>query len=202
MRHRLPALALATLAAPALAEEPRGAEAHMHGVSTVLIAVDQGAVEIDLTSPGMDIVGFEHAAQSEADRAAVAAALEVLSVPENVVTLPEAAGCRLTDSEAHLDGEDHEDHEDGHGDHDHAHDEDNHEDHEDHGDHAQDEGAQHTEFHARYAFACDDETALTSIAFPFFDHFEQAQEIEVQYVTGTGAGQAEVRRGAAVLAMN
>jgi hypothetical protein len=180
----------------------------MHGVSTVLIAVDQGVVEIDLTSPGMDIVGFEYAAQSETDRAAVAAALEVLSVPENVVTLPEAAGCRLTDSEAHLDGGAHDDHEDGHGDHGHAHDENDHEDHaghkdhEDHGDHAHDEGTQHTEFHARYAFACDDETALTPIAFPFFDHFEQAQEIEAQFVTGTGAGQAEVRRGAAVLALN
>lgn len=202
MRTRLPALALATLAAPALAEEPRGAEAHMHGVSTVLIAVDQGVVEIELTSPGMDIVGFEYAAQSGADRAAVAAALDVLSAPDNVVSLPEAAGCRLTDSEAHLEGEDHadhaDDHEDGddHEDHNHEHDE------EDHADHDHEEGAQHTEFHARYAFACDDETALSSIAFPFFDQFENAQEIEAQFVAQTGAGQAEVRRGAAVLALN
>ncbi|MEC7300795.1 MAG: DUF2796 domain-containing protein [Pseudomonadota bacterium] len=220
MKPILLTLAAATLAFPAVAQDSREMEAHVHGVSKAEIAVEHGVVQINIHAPGMDIVGFEYAATSAEDKDAVEAAIRTFLMPENVVTLPKVAGCRLTEVLAHLHGDDHDhddadahmagdhdkhDHEEhaeeGH-DHDHDHAEDHAKDdhdHEGHDDHADD--AQHSEFHVSYAFACEDEDALTTIVFPFFDRFGNAQEIEAQYVTETGAGQAEVTRDAPELTL-
>ncbi|MEQ8294776.1 MAG: DUF2796 domain-containing protein [Roseovarius sp.] len=265
MKRTTIALFAATIAAPAAAEESRGMGAHVHGVSTVEIAVEDGVMELDLRAPGMDIVGFEHEATSPEDKDAVEEAIRVFLSPEDIVTLPDGAGCRLTEVLAHLHlGGDEHDHGDDHGhageeghDHDHDHGEDEGHDHEhaegeDHGhehahaegedhdhehgegddhdhehaegedhdhdhaegedhdhdhehaegdDHAHDGGAGHSEFHVRYRFTCDDGAALTSVGFPMFGLFENAEKIEVQYVTGTGAGAAELTRGSAVLTL-
>ena len=197
------ALAASTLATPVFAQDTREMDAHVHGVSTVEIAVEHGKVEINIHTPGMDIVGFEYEATSAEDKDAVEAAIRTMLMPENVVTLPEAAGCRLTEVLVHLHGGDHNhDDADAHmdGDHDHEdHAEGDDHDHDEEHDHADE--AQHSEFHVSYAFACEDEDALTTINFPFFDQFGNVQEIEAQYVTETGAGQAEITRSAPELAL-
>ncbi|CUH80997.1 ZrgA family zinc uptake protein [Tropicibacter naphthalenivorans] len=191
------ALAVTALASPALAQEAREMDAHEHGVSVAEIAVEHGKVAINITAPGMDIVGFEYEAASTEDKDAVEAAIRALLTPEAIVALPEAAGCRLTEVLAHLHGGDHDDTADAHMDDDHDdHDDAAHEDHDDHAD-----AAQHTEFHVSYAFACEDEDALTQIGFPFFDQFANAQEIDAQYVTETGAGLAEITRAAPTLTL-
>ncbi|OWU75458.1 DUF2796 domain-containing protein [Phaeobacter sp. 22II1-1F12B] len=204
------ALAASTFATPVFAQDTREMDAHVHGVSTAEIAVEHGVVEINIHAPGMDIVGFEYEATSVEDKDAIEAAIRTMLMPENVVTLPEAAGCRLTEVLAHLHGGDHDhDDADAHMDDDHDHedhaegDDHNHEDHEDHegDDHDHGDDAEHSEFHVSYAFACEDEDALTTISFPFFDQFGNAQEIEAQYVTETGAGQAEITRDAPELAL-
>ncbi|WP_422025932.1 zinc uptake protein ZrgA [Roseovarius sp.] len=221
MKRTTLAIFAATMATPAVAEETRGMGAHVHGVSTVEIAVEDGVLELDLRAPGMDIVGFEHEATSPGDKDAVEDAIRVFLSPEDIVTLPEGAGCRLTEVLAHLHsgGDDHghdhgrageegHDHDHGEGedhDHEHEHEEGGDHDHDsehvhaDGEDHAHDRGAGHSEFHVRYRFTCEDGAALTSVGFPMFGQFENAGKIEVQYVTGTGAGAAELTRGSAVL---
>lgn len=180
MKPTLMILAAAGFATSAMAQETREMDAHVHGVSTAEIAVEHGTVAITLRAPGMDIVGFEYEPGTQADKDAVDIAIRALLTPENIVALPEAAGCRISEVLARLSsGED---------------------DHDDHAEEDQDEDDDaHTEFHARYIFACDDEAALTSVSFPFFEQFENAEEIEAQYVTETGAGTAELTRGAAEL---
>lgn len=217
------AMLASVAAAPLFAQDQRELDAHAHGVSIVEIGVEDGRVEIDIYSPGADIVGFEYAASTAADKDAVEAAIRTMLTPENVVTLPEAAGCRLTEvlADLHTGDDDHDDHgADDHGDDDHgddaapdaaAGDAEGEEDAEGeaHGDgdgeahdDAADDGATHSEFHASYAFACDQPEALTSIAFPFFDQFPNAQEIEAQYVTGSGSGSAEIGRDDAELTLD
>ena len=171
-------LAMAACAMPAVSQGKRDLAAHVHGVSRAQIAIDRGTVEINLFSPGMDLVGFEHVAKSHDDKDRVEAAVRILLVPENVVTLPKAAGCRLAEvlSHMHLD-------EPGH----------------DHGDEKADTASQHSEFHARYRFVCDRDEAVKEIGFPFFDRFEHAQEIDVQFVIPKGVGRARVMRGAGQL---
>lgn len=215
------ALLASVAAAPLCAEEHREMSAHVHGTSSLELAIEGDMLEMNLLSPGMDLVGFEYAPQSAADKDADEAAIRVLLLPEQVVSLPEAAGCRLAEVLVHRHGEDHdhegeadEDHDhEGHDDHDdhdhddHDHDEghDDHDDHDhddhDHEGHDHEEGAAHSEYHARYHFTCDAPEALTQIAFPFFAQFEHAQKISAQYVTAAGAGAADVARDQAVLVL-
>ncbi|WP_271879382.1 ZrgA family zinc uptake protein [Phaeobacter italicus] len=157
--------------APALAGESRQLGTHEHGVGLMNMAIDGDVLAIELNVPGADIVGFEHAATAEADRAAVERALAVLADPANLIALPAAAACRMDEAVAHLLGDTeaasdehaaHDDHahanhdhaSDGHDDHDHdshdhaAHDHDSHE-HVDHGEaaHADHDEAHHAEHH-------------------------------------------------------
>ncbi|WP_298494766.1 DUF2796 domain-containing protein [uncultured Maritimibacter sp.] len=229
---RLSTSALATLAlatTPLVAQDDAQREmgAHVHGISTLELAVEGNALEMNLLSPGMDIVGFEYVAESEADKDAVEAAIRTMLMPENIVTLPEAAECRLTEVLAHLHAGDHDhddmdEHAEGEAhdhDHDHAEGEDHDHDHEahaegedhdhDHEEHAEGEdhdhdhadGAVHSEFHASYAFDCAHPEELTTVAFPFFAAFENAQEIEAEFVTEAGAGAAEIGRDRPELAL-
>ena len=200
-------------AAPALAEESRQLGTHEHGVGLMNMAIDGDVLAIELNVPGADIVGFEHAAKAEADRAAVERALAVLADPANLIALPAAAACRMDEAVAHLLGDTeaasdehaaHDDH--AHDDHDHAaHDHDSHE-HDDHGEaahadhdeahHAEhhDTAGGHTEFHAAYSWTCTNPTGLTSLAFPYFTAFENARELELQVITRSGAQAFEVMR--------
>ncbi|MEO0680769.1 MAG: DUF2796 domain-containing protein [Pseudomonadota bacterium] len=226
MSRRLPfaaAVAGALVAASAQASDRRSLGAHEHGVGILTIAAEGGRVAMELESPGADIVGFEHPAEGAEDRAAIEDAIAALARPSALFALPEAAGCTVIEASATLVGEDddhdhdhgahadHDDHDDdGHADEahagddhddDHAQGDDTHaghdEDHDhDHDDHAADEAGGHTEFHAEYVFDCATPGALDAIAFPYFERFPNARELEVRIVTASGARAAEVERDA------
>lgn len=192
MKAMLPLLAT-LLALPAYAQETRQLDAHVHGVGVLNIAAEGSTLMMELRAPGADIVGFEYSPETDADTAAVDSALATLGQPLSLFAIPEAAGCSVTEAAVELEVEDdHEGHdhdaEKGHDDHghdDHAHD-----------DHADGAKATHTEFHATYTLTCADPAAITTVAFPYFDLFENALEVEVQVVTGAGAQAFEVERDA------
>ncbi|WP_179379583.1 zinc uptake protein ZrgA [Jannaschia marina] len=193
--------AAALLATTALAEDTRQLDAHEHGTGALDIAIDGTTVAMELRVPGADIVGFEHAAESDEDRAAIAEALTTLSTPTDLFGLSDAAGCTVEAATADLETEGAEDHDHDHGDHteEHGHDDHGHDDH-GHEDHAEEaEGATHSEFHAEYTHDCTAPEELGTITFAYFDLFEGAQELEVQVVTGDGAQAFEVTRDAPTL---
>ncbi|MCF7994732.1 MAG: DUF2796 domain-containing protein, partial [Chromatiaceae bacterium] len=51
-------------------EHYRQQGAHVHGVGQLNVAVDGSALLVELISPAMDLVGFEHAPRNEAQRTA------------------------------------------------------------------------------------------------------------------------------------
>lgn len=208
MSGRYISLFLALLGSTAAVAETRQLDAHEHGVGTLDIAVDGTTVVMAFEAPGADIVGFEYAAESEEDRAAVNAAIATLSRPLDLFVLPAAAGCSVTSASAELETEaSHDDHEETH---EHA-EEKEHEDHDhdhaekaEHADHdkehaSHDEGAGHTEFHAEYTLNCAEPAELTEIEFTYFAAFENARELEVQIATAAGAQAFEVVRDAPLL---
>lgn len=136
------AIGLAVLTQPAVGEETRSADAHEHGHGLFRMAVEADHVEIELEVPAFDIVGFEHAPSTEAQRNAIKAARKVLSDPASLFVLPAAAGCEAEEVKVvfGVDGE-HDDH------HDEAHDEHGHDEHADdkHDDHGHDDHAAHDE---------------------------------------------------------
>lgn len=215
-----------TLAGAALADEKRELSAHQHGVGALNIAIDGQQVVMEMRVPGADIVGFEHAAESEEDRAAIETAVATLAKPLSLFQIPAAANCSVTEVRANLvSDEDHHDHDEDHAD---AHDHDDHaehdheahaeHDHDDHGhkeehahddDHAHEEdhaehdhgGESHSEFEADYRLTCNDPEEITEITFAYFDSFENAQALNVQLVSASGAQSAKVERASPVLDM-
>ena len=163
---------------PAIAEDARELDAHEHGVGTLNIAIDGTTVAMAFEAPGADIVGFEYAAESGADLAAIDAAVATLGAPLDLFVMSDAANCSLVDAQAALEGKD---------------------GHDDHGDDDHADEAGHTEFHAEYTLTCDKPDALTEIKFTYFDTFPNAKEVEVQIITTSDAQAFEVRRDAPVL---
>lgn len=179
-------------AAPSYAhEEHRELGPHVHGHGTLNIAVDNTRVSIELESPGMDIVGFEHAAKSAEQKAAVAKAQQQLGDPLSLFKLPAAAECKLADAKIAIEAEDKHDHAKDHDGHDHdSADKDGH-DHEDHGG--------HNAFHVTYAIDCAKPENLTSITFDYFKAFAGAKELDVSVVTDKAQNKFEVTREKPVL---
>ncbi|NMY37412.1 MULTISPECIES: DUF2796 domain-containing protein [unclassified Pseudomonas] len=99
MRRLLLALPFALLplavvhAAQAHDHEHGSLAPHEHGVGTLNVALDDNTLELDLDSPAMNLVGFEHAATTDADKASVAAAKARLENPLTLFNLPPAAKC-------------------------------------------------------------------------------------------------------------
>lgn len=91
------ALLLALAAAPALAgEHAHGAQApHVHGEASLDIAWEGGTLEVRLESPADNLLGFEHAPASDAERAALASAVAALKDGTGLFRFPPGAGCTL-----------------------------------------------------------------------------------------------------------
>jgi len=162
-------------------DEHRELGAHVHGHGTLNIAVEKNRVVMELEAPGMDIVGFEHAARSPEQLAAVSKAKVELAKPLAMFNLPASASCTVSKAEVELetehddDGEDHAEHADEDGDHDEAE-------------------AGHTEFHVTYALDCAKPDNLTSITFAYFTAFAGAKELTVNVVTAKAQNTYEVSR--------
>jgi hypothetical protein len=202
--HLIAGIALS--ATPSLAEETTQLDAHEHGVGQLNIAFDENKIAMELHAPGADIVGFEYGAKSDADLAAIDAALQTLSDPLGLFLIPEAASCIVITAHAKLESEDsdHDDHdEEGHDDHDEEghddHDEEGHDDHDEEGHDDHDKAPGHTEFHAEYLLECANLTEISAITFSYFEIFPNALELEVQVISDKGATAFEIERDVAKL---
>lgn len=198
MRSQL-ATSLAALAAASITfaavhaeEEHRELGAHEHGHGILNIAIEGNKVAMELEAPGMDIVGFEHSAESKEQKAAVEKAEGQLARPLGLFKFPDAAGCSVKEAKVEL--ETMREHEDEHEDGDHA--ESGHDAHDEHaGDkHDEEEHEGHNEFHVTYALSCSKPSNLTSIAFDYFKTFPGAQELTVNVITDKTQSKFEVNR--------
>ncbi|WP_296269225.1 DUF2796 domain-containing protein [Pseudomonas sp. UBA6562] len=157
--------------------------AHEHGVAKLNVVLDGNTLELELDSPAMNVVGFEHVAASEADKAKVAAARQQLEQPLKLFGPAQAAGCAVDSQElesplfgdaAHADDDDDGDeHEHGH---------------------------QHADVHAHYQFTCATPAKLTQLDLgPLFKTFPQTQKVNVQLIGPNGQKGVETTPGKAVV---
>ncbi|CAM3002584.1 Protein of unknown function [Pseudomonas gessardii] len=160
--------------------------AHEHGVGRLNAALDGKALELELESPAMNLVGFEHLATTDADKAKVAAARKQLEQPLVLFSLPKAAGCVVStqELESPLFGDKPED------DHDHATD----------GKGAAAHDHDHSEIHAHYQFTCATPAALKNLDLTnLFKTFPATQKIQVQLISPGGQQGVEATAAAATL---
>ncbi|WP_343314751.1 DUF2796 domain-containing protein [Brucella sp. BE17] len=161
-------------------EERRELGPHVHGHGSLMVAIEGNNIQMEFVAPGMDIVGFEHEADTNRQKRAVEAALADLKEPLNLFELPESAGCAVTSTDVKLVAEEHE--------HDHGaaqtespgeiDDEENH----------------HSEFRATYALTCEAAEQIKSINFRFFDRFRDASELSVTFIDADGEAAFGVSR--------
>ncbi|ROL86813.1 Protein of unknown function [Pseudomonas sp. NFIX51] len=162
--------------------------AHEHGVARLNAALDGQTLELELESPAMNLVGFEHVASTDADKAKVAAVRAQLEKPLALFSLPPAAGCVVAQQELEspLFGDKPEDHDEDHDDaksaggHEHHH--------------------EHSEIHAHYQFTCATPGALKNLDLAgVFKTFPATQKIQVQLISPSGQQGVEATSKAASL---
>ena len=181
--------------------------AHEHGAAELLLSSEGRDVQIIFNAPAQSLVGFETAAVTEEQKAAVARAEAILMAPRDLFAL-EGNSCVHIDATVDVSSlvsvgnapsqpEAHADHSDEHAD---DHQEDRastsdkhtheHHDHDDDGD-APDADS-HSDVSATYTFECQSDEALTRITFHRDGFPFGLERIDVLWVAdwGQGAGQA------------
>ena len=184
LRTLLASAALA-LSFPVLADDHQHSlEAHVHGIGTLNIALENQLLELQLESPAMNIIGFEYQPTTEADIQSVKAAQNTLSNAAELFAFSPAAQCRLTSvsiENALLKGS-------GAHDHDHDHDHDHESQHE-----ADIAEHQHNDISAHYQYHCATPAQLNSIDLAgLFKLFTQTEKIQVQLIVGDHQQGAEL----------
>ncbi|WP_054886544.1 DUF2796 domain-containing protein [Pseudomonas sp. NBRC 111130] len=156
--------------------------AHEHGVARLNAVLDGNTLELELDSPAMNLVGFEHMASSDADKAKVAAVRQQLEQPLKLFALASSAGCKEDQQElesplfgdaakADDDGDEHE------------------------------KGHVHSDINAHYQLTCATPEKLNQIDLaPLYKAFPATQKINVQLIGPNGQKGVETSPAKAVVA--
>lgn len=190
-------LAFIAFAAPANAETKRQLSAHEHGAGVLDIAIEGKKVNLELEAPGHDIVGFEHAATTATQKAAVEKAKTALAAGLTLFKLPAKAGCKLINaSVVHSTDAPGEkstasgkpDKHDGHG--------------EAKNDDHKSEAKTHSEFVGNYQLECSNPEKITAITLDYFKAFSKAAKLTVTVASDKGQRQYVATRKAPRLTLD
>ncbi|ENM5791353.1 DUF2796 domain-containing protein [Vibrio mimicus] len=176
----------ATLSGNALADhhndhQHRQHEAHVHGQVELNIAQDGHDLLIEITAPGADVVGFEHAPQDETQQKVLKQALDTLHLPKELFVLNNKAQCETREVfiKHNLGGEEHEDH---HAHHNEKHDHSEH-DHKGHDHEGHEHENEHGTFTVQYQFHCEAIEELKQIDTQWFQYFPSTEKIQANVLT-------------------
>lgn len=173
MSRLLPALSLALLPSFVAADDHADSHshtslgAHEHGVAELNVVLDGTTLEIELHSPAMNLLGFEHPPTSEDDHRRIAVARQQLEQADTLFGLTAAADCRLGSS--HLESPLFNQH---------AHDE------------------HHSDIQAHYHYTCDTPDALSRLDLVgLFRAFPGTEKIQLRFIGPNGQNGANLRPG-------
>ncbi|EGQ8177079.1 TPA: DUF2796 domain-containing protein [Vibrio parahaemolyticus] len=177
-----------SLSTVATAEEYRQHSAHVHGHVEFNIAQDGSDLLLEITAPGADVVGFEHAPENAEQEKTLQHAVATLEDSNALFAINPQAQCEI--EEVHVEhslGGQHEEHE--HQDHEgHDHDEHAHHDHDGHDGHDghdHSEHSDHGEFTVQYRFHCAQVGELSHIQTDWFNQFPSTESVNVNLFTDT-----------------
>ncbi|HCE1836672.1 zinc uptake protein ZrgA [Vibrio parahaemolyticus] len=174
-----------SLSTVATAEEYRQHSAHVHGHVEFNIAQDGSDLLLEITAPGADVVGFEHAPENAEQEKTLQHAVATLEDSNALFAINPQAQCEI--EEVHVEhtlGGQHEEHE--HHDHDeHAHHDHDKHDHEGHEGHDHSEHSDHGEFTVQYRFHCAQVGELNHIQTDWFNQFPSTESVNVNLFTDT-----------------
>lgn len=179
-----------SLSTVATAEEYRQHSAHVHGHVEFNIAQDGSDLLLEITAPGADVVGFEHAPENAEQEKTLQHAVATLEDSNALFAINPQAQCEI--EEVHVEhslGGQHEEHEhhdhEGHDHEGHDHDEHAHHDHDGHEGHDHSEHSDHGEFTVQYRFHCAQVGELSHIQTDWFNQFPSTESVTVNLFTDT-----------------
>ena len=182
-------------------------DAHVHGHAAVNIAVSGKDLQLELSSPAMNLLGFGHRAESAQDKKILHDAVAFLRQTGQWIGLDRTTGCQLAhfdikseqleedEHEKHESEEDHKGHEsdEKHGHHESV---DKHEDH-------QSSESQHSDFEIMAEFDCQNAQDITRIDLSgLFNRFAGFDEIEVQWITDQSQSATELNHRQPIIQLN
>ncbi|HBC3379665.1 TPA: DUF2796 domain-containing protein [Vibrio parahaemolyticus] len=179
-----------SLSTVATAEEYRQHSAHVHGHVEFNIAQDGSDLLLEVTAPGADVVGFEHAPENAEQEKTLQHAVATLEDSNALFAINSQAQCEIEEVhvEHSLGGQheehDHHDHE-GHDHDEHAHHDHDKHDHDGHEGHDHSEHSDHGEFTAQYRFHCAQVGELSRIQTDWFNQFPSTESVNVNLFTDT-----------------
>ena len=187
----------------AAVSDTRSAESHTHGDASLAIVLDGSMLTVELDTPLYNVLGFEHKAETAAQKAALLKAETVLTRGGPLFVFNSEAGCSIIRDTISVELEHHED-EDHEGDHD-DHEDEEHEDHEsdehndqedDHREDDHEDEESHDETHKdvvlQYDYKCQSPTALKNVTVNLFEHFENLTELDLVYLGPNTQKQSEL----------
>ncbi|AGB08833.1 TPA: DUF2796 domain-containing protein [Vibrio parahaemolyticus] len=179
-----------SLSTVATAEEYRQHSAHVHGHVEFNIAQDGSDLLLEITAPGADVVGFEHAPENAEQEKTLQHAIATLEDSNALFAINPQAQCEI--EEVHVEhslGGQHEEHEhhdhEGHDHDEHAHHDHDKHDHDGHEGHDHSEHSDHGEFTVQYRFHCAQVGELSRIQTDWFNQFPSTESVNVNLFTDT-----------------
>ncbi|HCG7988213.1 TPA: DUF2796 domain-containing protein [Vibrio parahaemolyticus] len=179
-----------SLSTVATAEEYRQHSAHVHGHVEFNIAQDGSDLLLEITAPGADVVGFEHAPENAEQEKTLQHAVATLEDSNALFAINPQAQCEI--EEVHVEhtlGGQHEEHEhhdhEGHDHDEHAHHDHDKHDHDGHEGHDHSEHSDHGEFTVQYRFHCAQVGELSHIQTDWFNQFPSTESVNVNLFTDT-----------------
>ncbi|HCE3483301.1 TPA: DUF2796 domain-containing protein [Vibrio parahaemolyticus] len=179
-----------SLSTVATAEEYRQHSAHVHGHVEFNIAQDGSDLLLEISAPGADVVGFEHAPENAEQEKTLQHAIATLEDSNALFAINPQAQCEI--EEVHVEhslGGQHEEHEhhdhEGHDHDEHAHHDHDKHDHDSHEGHDHSEHSDHGEFTVQYRFHCAQVGELSRIQTDWFNQFPSTESVNVNLFTDT-----------------
>jgi hypothetical protein len=168
-------LAVAMATASAQTAEFQQADKHEHGHVQISAALQGEQLVIEMEAPAINVVGFERAPRTDAERKLLAEQLAWLRSGQRAVGVAPAARCRLQSIEVTEPEWSHQDH-----DHDHDH------------DRGAKEEEKHADFRARWRFRCANAAALAWIEPWLLRSLRDVTDADVRVVAGNFQSALEV----------
>lgn len=148
---------------------PLHAEVHSHGQGQVLIAQQNNQWVIELILPAADVLGFEHAPETQQQKNTIKQFKALTKSPENFVSLQPS--CELVSKDLTLPSEKHDEHH-GHG-HENKH-----------------EKESHGDVQLSIEYRCLSQ--LEGITFPILKAYQSLATLSVEWITDNGQGATKV----------
>ncbi|MFT5117198.1 MAG: hypothetical protein ACI9NY_000727 [Kiritimatiellia bacterium] len=168
----------------------QAAEPHVHGNATLFIAIEQQRILLEMESPAANILGFEHAPSTTAQKKKLKDSIATLSQYSNLIQFSNISCQQISDDvEAPFGKNNDTDHND-----------DSHHNKQDHAEHPtkdhsnehshehEKQGSEHSDFHVHYVLECDAPLTNQSATITAFSAFKGFEKIKVNWLTDKQQG--------------